>query len=197
MDNPTDIDNLKNPYTAGVHLSPGEYELIEKGLMGVAHVAKTQMKDMQTYYNCMQLIERLQQSLIAGQGIPEDLAEGFAKRFQAAMVEQNNKKIVLTFRRWLATLIRLEPDPAKAISERITELAFMAAQQGNASAGTSLLALVNKKLLGLRSRYENGLPEAWKEDPLNILKYLGEWVNHGYENIENGEDPWTGDEDLA
>lgn len=189
MPDPFDIDKLKNPYTAGVHLSQDDYQLIEMGLTGVAHAAK-ENNNPKAHADCMRLMERLQQCIIAGQGIPEELAERFAAQFQAGMVEQNSKKVIVTFRKWLATLIRLEPDPAKAISEKITELAFMTAQQGNAQAGTETLKLVKKKLEASVERYPDKLPDT-------ILTYLLTWVEHGMSNIEKGHDPWAGDEDVA
>lgn len=182
------MNKLKNPYTDGIRLSTDEYHLIEMGLTGVAHAAQEQ-NNQTMHFACMRLIERLQQCLIAGQGIPEELAERFAEQFQDAMMEQNHKKIVVTFRKWLATLIRLEPDPAKAISEKITELAFMSAQQGNATAGARVLGLVKKKVQALQARYTNGLPDT-------LLSYMETWIEHGVKNIQEGQDPWGGDDDI-
>lgn len=180
---------MENPYqVVGTRFTKDEHELLEMGLTGVA-TAADQHGDTAVKQRCMDLMERLRQYVVAGEGMSQEMAESFGKKINRAMLEQNEKALIVTLRKWIASLIRLDPDPAKTVANHVTRFMLMIAGQSHVQSGGFILRLVEKKLLALKKRYPDGLPP-------ELLDYLLTWVEHGKENLENGQDAWAGDEDL-
>jgi hypothetical protein len=169
-----------NPYEAtGTRFTAEEFELVQMGLTGIASAAQEHgQKDV--HARSMDLIQRLQQYVVAGQGVPQSLMEDFGLRLQKAMQAQDSKAIVRLLRGWMATTIRLDPDPAKAIAKHLTEMMLMQ------NSGIGFLALVEQKCTGLVAHYE----EVGWPDGDDILNFLRDWVAYGRKNLEAGKEPW-------
>lgn len=184
---------MNNPYgVVGTRFTSEEYELLQMGLTGIASSAKENGR-MDVYNRCMDLLQRLQQYVIAGQGIPDEMAQSYGEKFEKAMMEQNSKAIIVTLRDWIAALIRLEPDPAKSVSKHITQMLLMTASQAQDQSGSLILNMVKRKLEALHAMYsEKGWPKGDE-----VLEYVKNWIDHGRTNVENGHDPWAGDRDVA
>lgn len=181
---------MDNPYQViGTRFTKEEYEVLQMGLTAVAQHAK-QNENKDVYHRCLSLMERLQQYTVAGQGVPEELDQQFAERLERAMMEQKSKTIIVTLRKWIAARIRLDPDPAKAVAEHVTQIMLTAMGRAQVEqTGGVLLDLVSRKLAAMYTIYER---EGWPQGP-DVLQYLRTWVDHGIANLEKGRDPWAGD----
>lgn len=192
-----------NPYPKGLRLSEEEYKLVEAGLSAIAemakHVGEEQAREkLQVAYahnKAMSLISRLKQFTMIGEGVPEDMANEHGENIQKAMMAGDVRQVSRALSRWIALLIRLEPDPAKTVAPQLVQMATEAAGQHQMQhIVPPILTLVTSKLSALKTRYEK---EGWP-DPKDVIEYLEVWLTHGIEAIQNGDDsPWDGDDDLG
>ncbi len=182
-----------NPYPKGLRLNEEEYNLVEAGLLAMANAAK-QRDIMEAHNKAMDLIDRLKQFMIVGEGVPDELAKEHAENIQEAMVSGNVGRVNRALSRWIAMLIRLEPDPAKTIAPQLVQMATQSAGQHQMQhIVPPILAIVSTKLTALKQRYGT---DGWPK-PQAVIEYLETWLAHGIENVQAGKDsPWEGDEDL-
>lgn len=183
----------KNPYPQGVRLNDAEYQILQMALTGMWEHAKSENK-IELATTCADLASRLQQYAIVGQGVPDEIAERFNKRMQKAMMTQNPEAISKVLAEWFATLIRLEPDPAKTIASQVVEMTTNLAGQAQLSQIVPpVLSNIGLKIRGLREQYDE---QGWPEGS-DVLTFLESWIEHGKTNVEAGHEPWAGDEHVG
>lgn len=175
-----------NPYT---QLSTDDAEIIQIALTAVGNVFREQGHE-DKYHKAMELLQRVQQYARAGEGIPQDLMAKYAERFGRAMMEKNRKVIITTLRDWISTMMRLSPDPAKEIAGFLTQMTLAQAGFAQISQGGALvLSRVEQKVQALKDNYEWPSADA-------ALEFLCTWLGAGGLNLQNGSEPWPGDDEV-
>jgi hypothetical protein len=143
--------------------------------------------DEAAFSRAASLSSRIEQHMMAGEGMTPELRERYQRRITVAQQNEDSQGAARALRDFIATLIRVEPDPAKAVAN-VCMTAMMRANMGQAAG--IFIPLMQKKLVGLQTDYEReGYPSS--ED---VLNYLHEWLKYGQANLMNGEEPWPQDE---
>ena len=189
-------------YPKGLRLNAEETTFIEGALMGVAEHAKKD-GDPKMFNLAMGLAQRVRQAEMAHEGVPPDLQERLQKGLNKAVQSKKPELAQRAMQNFLATMVRLHPDPARALSVYVVNYvnqAVMAAIEPAQveSAQESACQILERwriKLEGLIETYEYGDEEYPDADV--VLAYLTEWNAVGLKAVESGEEPWQGDEHLA
>jgi hypothetical protein len=187
------------PTIKPILFSPSQYELLQMGLTIIMQATDQQLKDgppekrhenQERFREAASLSNNLAQNIMHGEGLTTELRQKFEQRI--AVAHQNNDEVgvLRVLRDLIASLVRLEPDPAKAVAN----IAMKGIMRANsAQAGDVFIPLVQKKLVGLKDDYATeGYPSAQE-----LLIYLDEWLAFGHANLKNGEEAWPGDEHLT
>lgn len=188
-------------YQPGLRLSEEETEFLMGVLLGVAEGAKKEDKSS-LFNTAMSLRQRVQQAEIAGQGVPPELHDRLQRGLTKAMSSKKPEIARRAMENFLATMVRLHPDPARALSAYIVNLyheslraALEPSQMEAAREGAiQIIERFGVKLEALIRTYEDDgeYPEAG-----DLLDYLRQWNDVGRQAIQNGDEPWASDEHVA
>jgi len=192
----------KFTYPKGLRLNTDETAFVQGALMGVAEGARKEGKP-EVFNTAMELAQRVQHAEMAAEGVSPDLQKRLQKGLARAAASQKPELAQRAFENFLTTMIRLHPDPARALGTYVVNYlngavaeAIAPAQVESASAAAfQILERFRLKLEGLKDTYdadmEFGYPEAEE-----LVTYLIEWTQVGQSAVEKGDEPWQGDEHL-
>jgi hypothetical protein len=189
-------------YPKGIRITSDETEFIASSLMGIAEAAKKQ-GDAKMFNLAMGLSQRVKQAEMAGGGVPPDLQERLQSGLQRAVASNKPELAQRALENYLATMIRLHPDPARALSVYIVRYindgvrsAIEPAQvQSAQEAAAQILERVRIKLASLTKMYSEDA-DGWPESE-DLLSFLYEWTSVGIRAVDAGDEPWEGDDDIA
>lgn len=190
----------ESQYPKGLRLDATETDFIEGCLHGVAKSAK-ENNESKIFNMAMGLAQRVRQAEMAGEGIPPDLQERLKDGLDRAFASNKPELAQRAIENFMATMLRLHPDPARSISayllsytnQSILNAAEAAAGEAACEAAEQIIERYKIKLESLRQTYkEEG---EWPE-PDELLEYLMRWTLAGLKAIQTGGEPWKGDPDI-
>lgn len=188
-------------YPKGIRLEEPEAEFIAGALMALAEGAK-QSNDAKLFNTSMELAQRIRHSVMHAKGVPPELQQRLQKGMERAVQSKNPERAQRAMENFLATMIRLHPDPARAlaqfvvsyVTQAVTDAIEPAATEAGLQSAGALIDLVVTKLEGLRDDYEtseDGFPES--DD---MIEFLIAWFEFGSKQLEKGDEPWSSDEHI-
>lgn len=186
-------------YPKGLRFDENEANFVEGALLGVAEGAK-KSGDAKTFNMAMSLAQRAKQSMMHGQGVPPELHQRLQKGLERAVGSNNPELAQRAMENFLATMVRLHPDPARAlaqyvvayVNQAVSQAIGPATEQAGLQSATAVLELVEVKVEGLRDDYDmDGYPESEE-----LVPYLLQWLEVGGKQLAKGDEPWTGDEHI-
>lgn len=193
-------DEKPTKYPKGLRLNPDEVKFLEGCLLGVAETAKKE-GDPKLFNMAMGLAQRVSQSEMAGDGVPPELHSQLQDGLNRALQSGKPELAHRAMENFLATMVRLHPDPARGLSvfvinyinNTVTEAVAQVQSQAATEGALQVLERFKIKLLALTRGYkeEDEWPEAFE-----LLEYLETWNEKGISALESGKEPWEKDADL-
>jgi len=172
--------------TTPILFNKQQYDLLQLGLTAIMKGAQ-QHGEEDLFRQATSLSSALEQNMMQGDGMNQELRERFQKRITMAQQKGDGQSAARALRDLMAALVRVEADPARAVANTCMT-AIMRTNMAGAAA--IFIPLLQKKLVGLQTEYErDGYPSS-----ADVLTYLHQWLAYGQANLENGEEAWPDDE---
>ena len=186
-------------YPKGLRLDETEATFVEGTLLGVAEGAK-KSGDSKLFNTAMGLAQRVKQSSMHAQGVSPELQQRLQKGLERAVSSNNPELAQRAMENFLATMVRLHPDPARALSQyvvayvnqAVSQAIGPATEQAGLHSASAVLELMEVKVEGMRDDYDlEGYP-----DPEDLVAFLLQWIAVGSKQLAKGDEPWIGDEHI-
>jgi len=193
----------KFTYPKGLRLTTDESTFVQGALMGVAEGAKKEGQP-DVFNTAMELAQRIKHSEMAAEGVSAELQKRLQKGLQRATASGNPELAQRAFENFLTTMVRLHPDPARALGTYVLNYLNGAVQSGLEratveSAREGALQILQRfviKLEGLTETYDRDDMGKWPEAS-DLVAYLIQWTKVGEDDVSSGDEPWQGDEHIT